>query len=281
MKQTITTVTAIATLLIAAPAYAQIGAGLTGNTSVESTVNSAVNTRADMNAQVDANADVNTNVSADTTANADVSADNMIEATIDGAVDLVSDVEVNANTGAEVRVESNTSASNNSDNMNKSSARIMINGTIVTPAMNTNVTVSSDVNDEEDLAVFARVMAEEDVQIKSVAASDNQVTVKYAEEVKLFGLFKVNMKRTADVMFNTDSSTTVSVSKPWWSFMASGSAAANADLESDIAAQMATSSYASVTADARAKAEAMASVTAAFKASLATDYNSSRSNKSF
>ena len=72
----------------------------------------------------------------------------------------------------------------------------------------------------DDLEVYADSVEQTNESITSVSSSDDSVSVGHTISAKLFGFIPVSMTETISVTVDGGDDASVTVKRPWWSFLA-------------------------------------------------------------
>lgn len=245
-------VVALATVtLVAAPAaYAQINTTARLDSTLDAAAstsrldsmvetNSSINTRANMDADTDGDAMVNTTVDADTNASLDADTD-MFD-------------------------NDNDSSMNQSTNGN-SAARITVNGQLIDmdAYSGTGANVSGAIDSDEELAMYAQLVADTDANIEVINTSEQSVQLTYKEPARFLGM-DVSSSRTATVTVNEDGVMDIQVSKPWWTVFVSGDTASNADIKAEIQDQLSMQAMSDVALDWDMQAQVIGAIETAMR----------------
>jgi hypothetical protein len=229
---------------------ASTSSGASGSTGLKAGVTNIVNS-------IRGTAQIDTSVDADVTTSADVSSTGSATAgsgssntASEGSVILFSRGEIEAAMRA-----SDTAEDNASDNAAFNRINLNFAGS---PA---------SVSSNADLAAYIATQMKGDADIAEIQASADSVAVTYKEHAKLFGFISSSLNATAIV----DGAGTVTVKRPWYSFMFSTSdkAELEATIQDRVNAVLGTN--ASVAADengASANADANANASAQAEAAL-------------
>jgi hypothetical protein len=192
------------------------------------------------------------------------------------------DATVNADVGITGSVSgSNTSGSNSgaaaSSNTSGSVSLgilpiVITRAEVEANAIASNTKPAIEVKSNDDLSGYVAAQMSYDNNISTVSASSNHVAVTYKQAAKLFGFIPVKVDTTATV--NADGS--VSISYPWYVFLASTS---KADLQSKIEGKVRgdLSANASAGLSTNEQAKLVNDVKSAMQQQLTADVNASAS----
>ena len=131
-----------------------------------------------------------------------------------------------------------------------------------------NISAGS-VQTEQDLSGYIAARMRGDVNLSTVDTASDHVAVTYPEPAELFGFVPVTVETTA----TTDANGNVSVTQPWWSFLA---ATDNANLQSSVQASVQGVLGASASSNTQLtvsqQAQLVAAIQSAMAASLKREY---------
>jgi hypothetical protein len=145
-------------------------------------------------------------------------------------------------------------------------ANVSANATVGTNSTTTTVNTVTTVNGfiptvasvqtDTDLKAFNDAVVKSDASVNAVATSENNVSMTFNRPAKLFGFIPVTAKESVNVTADAQGKEKVSVSKSWWSFLASTnfqSDALSSAVQSKLSAEGTLATDASLSATAKAK----------------------------
>lgn len=133
------------------------------------------------------------------------------------------------------------------------------------------VQISADkVQTTNDLSGYIAAQMQGDANLMSVDTASDHVAVTYQEPAKFLGIFPITVDTTA----TTDASGNVSVSQPWWAFLATTN---NAQLQANVQSSVSSIIGASGSANAQLSASQQARLVSAIKTVLAAAANANAS----
>jgi hypothetical protein len=139
----------------------------------------------------------------------------------------------------------------------------------VTAGTNAPVKIAADnVRTKVDLSGFIAAHMKSDANLASVDTASDHVAVTYKEPAKLFGAFAVSMDTTA----TTDASGNVTVTRPWWAFLASTD---TASLQTNVRSGVDTVLGANASANTTLSASQQAQLVSVIETTLAAAANAS------
>jgi hypothetical protein len=127
---------------------------------------------------------------------------------------------------------------------------------ITTVTTNLPTVSSAAVQTDTDLQAYDAAIVKSDASVGAVSTSDNAVTVSFNRPAKLFGFIPVTAKESVNVVADAQGKETVSVSKSWWSFLASTnfqSDTLSSAIQSKLSSEGTLSTNATLSASAKAK----------------------------
>jgi hypothetical protein len=129
---------------------------------------------------------------------------------------------------------------------------------------------AGSVQTRDDLSGYIAAQMHSDANLSAVDTASDHVAVTYPERAQLFGFIPVTVDTTA----TTDASGNVSVTQPWWSFLAaSDQSALQTSVQSSVSGVLGASASANMSLTASQQAE----LVAAMKSAMAAAANASAS----
>lgn len=199
--------------------------------------------------------------------NADVGAqiDGAVDASVDDTVDASVDVSADADASVGNDSDTRTSDTNgDSDSVSVTGATFsLVRGDAAVDSASESAS-ATNVTTNSDLEAYAASTLRANDSIEGVDVSNENVTVKFKEQVRLLGFIPMNM--TSHVEVAQDGS--VRIERPWYSFLAFG---ASAELSSDMEASIRNVIVAEGGLTARAQAQVLNEVALALGGSASSD----------
>ena len=129
---------------------------------------------------------------------------------------------------------------------------------------------ANQVSNRAELGIFADSIARENARLRTVEASDDEVTLSFRDEGKLFGFINVGMNRTVRVSADADEEAVVRVSQPWWGVFVSGNTQARTKLEQNLLDREVALGF-GANADAQVQARALDNLNQVIRAYVEAD----------
>ena len=136
------------------------------------------------------------------------------------------------------------------------------------------------VQNDTDLDSYSMSVKQQDSSVSEVSSDSDSVSVDYKIPAKLFGFISVDLTEKASVKVKDQSTTDVTVSRPWWSVFAKADDhkdALTANIKSRIGSNVAASSDVSAGLSASAKAQLISAIEAGARDTFASSASASAS----
>jgi|SRR5665213_518026 len=191
------------------------------------------------------------------------------------------------NVGVSGQGSTNSSANGNSNTSASSSDSASSNATadlsvplVITRADVDGATVTAsnvsaaNVQTKSDLSGYIAAQMQGDANLAAVDTASDHVAVTYPEQAKLFGFIPVTINTTA----TTDAGGNVSITQPWWSFLAAADQTAlQASVQSSVSGVLGANASANAQLTASQQARLVAAIKSAMAATAATNVTANAS----
>jgi hypothetical protein len=170
----------------------------------------------------------------------------------------------NSNGGSSASDTSGSSGSSDvsaNSNTDLSAPLIVTRADVDSNAVTASSATADSVRTKDDLSGYVAAQMKSDANVSSVDTASDHVALTYKEPAKLFGFIPVTIDTTA----TADASGNVTISYPWWAYLATKD---NADVQAKVQDGVNATLGTNASATANANAQASAQLTAAQQAKL-------------